>query len=97
MKTYLSAALLISVIIITGCNNQRGTEYNLYYLGGQSNMEGYGYCSELPDSYTKVIDDILVFHRNTSPDGEEPDGKGIWSPLRSGHGGGVNRQLKVHN
>lgn len=53
-------------------------------------MEGYGYCSELPDSLNKVFGDILIFHGNTSPDGDEPDGKGIWSPLRPGHGGGFS-------
>jgi hypothetical protein len=88
MKTFLSTVFLISVLVITSCNNQQVTEYNLYYLGGQSNMEGYGYCSEIPESYIKATDDILIFHGNTAPDGEEPDGKGIWSPLRPGHGGG---------
>ncbi len=90
MKTYLSAALLISVIIITGCNKEKGTEYNLYYLGGQSNMEGYGYCTELPDSLNIVFDDIRIFHGNTGVDGEEPDGRGKWSPLRPGNGGGFS-------
>ncbi|HDZ40195.1 MAG TPA: hypothetical protein ENH59_00725 [Bacteroidetes bacterium] len=87
MKTYLSTALLI-VVIISGCDNKRASEFNLYYLGGQSNMEGYGYCSELPDSLNGTFDNILIFHGNSSPDGEEPDGKGIWAPLRPGHGGG---------
>ncbi len=53
-------------------------------------MEGYGYCSELPDSLNNSFDDILIFHGNSSKDGEEPDGRGIWAPLKPGHGGGFS-------
>lgn len=97
MKGYLLKALLVSIILITGCKQEKITEYKLYYLGGQSNMEGYGYCSELPDSLNRVFKDILIFHGNTSPDGEEPDGRGIWSPLRPGHGGGFSSDGKRNN
>ncbi|MBN1387555.1 MAG: hypothetical protein JW965_03865 [Bacteroidales bacterium] len=97
MKTFLYPAIVISVLIVTGCSKQQGTEYNLYYLGGQSNMEGYGYCSEIPDSYLESIDDILIFHGNTAADGVEIDGKGIWSQLKPGHGGGFSSNGNQNN
>ncbi len=80
-RIYLSA--FIALII---CPNLFAKEYKLFYLGGQSNMEGQGLVKELPKELNKPIDGVMIFHGNSSPDGKPVDGKGSWSELRPGHG-----------
>ncbi|MCA9215753.1 MAG: hypothetical protein KDB27_21960 [Planctomycetales bacterium] len=64
------------------------TDFHVYYLGGQSNMDGYGYNEKLPEDISKTIGNIPIFHGNTSPDNAAVDGRGMWSALRPGHGVG---------
>ena len=64
------------------------TDFHVYYLGGQSNMDGYGYVKELPKPLSESQEDVLIFHGNTSGDGKKIDGRGIWSTLQPGHGVG---------
>jgi len=63
-------------------------EYLLYFLGGQSNMEGYGYVSELPGEWSGTVDRVLIFQGNQREDGVAGGGEGIWAPLEPGHGAG---------
>ncbi len=60
----------------------------VFYLGGQSNMDGYGYNKDLPDSLSGSFDNVWIFHGNLAGDGESNGGKGIWEPLKPGHGVG---------
>lgn len=69
---------------------QGGTIYKVFYLGGQSNMDGYGYVEELPDSLVEPMSEVLIFHGNSRADGERADGRGIWTELRPGHGSGFS-------
>lgn len=64
------------------------TDYHVYYLGGQSNMDGYGYINKLPKEMTKLQPGVPIFHGNSSADGRSVDGKGVWSTLKPGHGVG---------
>lgn len=64
--------------------------YRVYYLGGQSNMDGYGYVSELPENLTGPVEDVMIFHGNTAPDGAAVDGRGVWTLLQPGHGVGFS-------
>lgn len=75
-------SLLFSLHIVTG------KEYKLYYLGGQSNMDGMGYVADLPEELNAPVEGVMIFHGNTAPDNAEIDGRGIWSELRPGHGRG---------
>ena len=63
-------------------------EFRLYYLGGQSNMDGYGKISELPKRFKSEKDykDVYIFHGNMGLDGQKPDGRGAWLQLKPGHG-----------
>ena len=63
-------------------------EFRLYYLGGQSNMDGYGKVSELPEAIKSGKDykDVYIFHGNMGLDGQKPDGRGAWLRLKPGHG-----------
>jgi len=69
----------------------------LFYLGGQSNMEGYGYVSDLPDSLNKSFENVWIFDSNPASDNDTTGGLGIWAKLQPGYGtdfvsdGSVNR------
>ena len=60
--------------------------YHVYYLGGQSNMDGYGTVSELPADLQGPVKGVRIFHGNPAPDVVAVDGRGIWSELKPGHG-----------
>ncbi len=64
------------------------TDYDLYFLGGQSNMEGYGYSSQLPPRLAAGTTGVRIFTGNAVGDDEEPGGAGLWAPLGPGHGVG---------
>ncbi len=72
------------------------TDFYVYYLGGQSNMDGYGYVKQLPAAQAGAQNDVMIFHGNTSPDRASIDGKGIWSKLQPGHGVGFKSDGKTN-
>jgi hypothetical protein len=63
-------------------------DYKLYYLGGQSNMDGYGYVEQLPEELQGPVRDVMIFTGQTALDNETHGGIGRWEPLRPGHGTG---------
>lgn len=80
---------LIACVLTIGSSAPVGaTDFYVYYLGGQSNMDGYGYADKLPAELRGELKTVPIFHGNTSPDEKAVDGKGIWSTLRPGHGVG---------
>lgn len=86
-----SLMLNLSLILIASlAANHRAyaKEFEVYYLGGQSNMDGYGTNEDLPADLAADVDDVFIFHGNTSPDQVAVDGRGIWAPLQPGHGVG---------
>lgn len=85
--------LLLLVTMLPG-PSAWATEFFVYYLGGQSNMDGFGYVHELPADLTQVQEGILIFHGNTSPDHATVDGTGLWSTLKPGHGAGFTSDGK---
>ncbi len=84
-KTTVSAVLITLAVLplVTVC----AKTYHLYYLGGQSNMDGYGYVEQLPSQLKGPVEDVMIFHGNPAPDGT-PGGQGVWTELRPGHGAG---------
>lgn len=78
------AAALLSVAATASA-----TEYDLYVLSGQSNMDGYGAVEQLSDEQRGPVDGAVIFHGNTVPDGQAVGGGlGRWAPLEAGHGRG---------
>ncbi len=61
-------------------------DFHVYYLGGQSNMDGYGSVKELPEELRGGVPEVWIFHGNMGKDGTPPDGRGLWSRLKAGHG-----------
>ena len=71
---------------VTG--SAEGTTYKLYYLGGQSNMEGYGYVEELPATIVNATENVMIFAGQLALDNETHGGVGTWQPLEPGFGTG---------
>lgn len=68
----------------------------VFYLGGQSNMEGFGYNKDLPKELNKEFKDIYIFHGNSAVDGDTSGGLGYWSVLKPGHGIGFQTDGKTN-
>ncbi len=83
------AAILIG-LCLSACSNQPsepvdgGKTYHVYFLGGQSNMEGYGLVSDLSGELADRHEDIPIFMGNMQPDGKSSGGRGFWAPLEPG-------------
>ncbi|MEL7030680.1 MAG: sialate O-acetylesterase [Pseudomonadota bacterium] len=63
-----------------------GKTYHVYFLGGQSNMEGYASIEALPDALTDVRSDLPIFMGNMPYDHDPRGGLGLWAPLSPGFG-----------
>jgi len=87
MKKSLFVISALVMFMFQACN-QKGNEYRVYYLGGQSNMDGYGFVAELPADLASGMTGVLIYHGNTSADNTPVDGRGLWSTLCPGHGVG---------
>ncbi|MEZ6042450.1 MAG: sialate O-acetylesterase [Planctomycetaceae bacterium] len=84
MKTWVK--FLFVVGLFSGSLQAR--DYKLYYLGGQSNMDGFGYVRELQGPNTAPVSGVMIFHGNQGLDGQPVDGRGVWSELKPGYGTG---------
>ncbi|QDU08306.1 sialate O-acetylesterase [Gimesia aquarii] len=90
------ALMLIHIQFFCSTNTASSKTYHVYFLGGQSNMDGYGYTKDLPADLKQPIPDVMIFHANPSPDGVAVDGRGIWSQLKPGHGAGFKSDGKAN-
>jgi len=80
---------LVLFLLITFANRSAfASDFYVYYLGGQSNMDGHGYSEQLPEELMKPLQNTFIFHGNTSSDNAAIDGKGVWKTLQPGHGDG---------
>jgi hypothetical protein len=71
--------------------------YDVYFLGGQSNMDGFGTNSELPEHLRTHESGAMIFHGNPAPDDSSGGGRGVWAPLRPGHGYGFRSDGSVNH
>ncbi len=67
-------------------NEVHGGEFDLVYLGGQSNMEGFGFVKELPEDLQPGVEGCFIFHATAKPDLQPVSGQSKWVPLKPGHG-----------
>lgn len=93
-QTLISIAGLIS---LAGCANATPdpaapspSTYHVYFLGGQSNMDGYGFNTDLPDALSEPNPDVRIYHGASVEDGADGGGAGLWAPLQPGHGTGFS-------
>lgn len=80
--------ILFTVLSVQPARAQ--TTYDVYFLGGQSNMDGFGTSSDLPDHLEAFEPRVMIFHGNPAPDDSSGGGRGVWTPLRPGHGYGFH-------
>ena len=83
MSLRLLAGLLAISVTSTSAD---ATDFHLYLLLGQSNMEGFGLIDKLPPTLAQPQNEVLIFHGNAAADGSPAGGNGIWATLRPGHG-----------
>ena len=55
MKIIFNSIMICLSIHFFSCDNKEQDVWKVYYFGGQSNMDGFGYNSELPDSLNGII------------------------------------------
>ena len=76
-----------TIVVLFSCNSSNQVDtWKVYYLGGQSNMDGYGHNSKLPDSLRKKIANAMIFNGKRDNEGSLNGGIGIWSPIKPGMG-----------
>ncbi|MDH3491674.1 MAG: sialate O-acetylesterase [Gammaproteobacteria bacterium] len=99
MKTNTRCLIVAGFMLLQyGCATveQQPTIYKLYYLGGQSNMEGFGYVEELPAAIATTSEDVMIFTGQMALDNETHGGVGIWQPLQPGFGTGFKTDGKTN-
>ena len=88
MKYKLGKAFLLALAtLLMTCNSSKELDiWKVYYFGGQSNMDGYGFNDQLPDSLKKRIPNSRIFNGKRDNEGSLNGGIGIWSYVEPGHG-----------
>lgn len=91
MKNKLLITLVLGLIYSATYSQEINKDtIRLFFLGGQSNMDGYGYNEELPDSLKADFNNVWIFHGNSAPDENKKGGLGKWEELKPGHGVGFS-------
>lgn len=81
MKKLFMLLLVMSTITFS-------KDYKLFYLGGQSNMQGFGKVSELPADLSDACKTVRFFQGNWANDDEPVAGEGKWDVVVPGFGYG---------
>ncbi|MEL6688234.1 MAG: hypothetical protein AAFP97_11525, partial [Pseudomonadota bacterium] len=56
-----------TALVLTACETApqtvkpEGTSYDVYFLGGQSNMDGFGYNDQLPDALNQTQEGVYIY------------------------------------
>lgn len=82
---YTLLTVLLSIFLMSEGHAEK---WKLFYLGGQSNMEGFGKVADLPDSLKKTLSDVWIFQSTMQNDQAPVNGTGKWVQLQPGHGSG---------
>lgn len=83
----ISICVLAASAAVATCAH--ADDYYVYLLVGQSNMNGYGYVSELPKPLNTEIEGARIFLGQLKEDQRPVDGAGHWSPVIPGLGKGA--------
>ncbi|MBI9041308.1 sialate O-acetylesterase [Lutibacter sp.] len=89
MKHYQSILLLFTIFPLLLFSQQKDS-IRVFYLGGQSNMEGYGYTKDLPKDLNKPFKNVFIYEGNPAGDHQQNGGLGKWEVLKPGHGVGFS-------
>jgi len=89
MRRYFLLFFVLSLVSFFGISQNKEKEtIRLFFLGGQSNMEGHGLNSELPNSLNGIIENVWIFHGFPIGDEQKEGGLGKWDNLKPGNGAG---------
>ena len=89
--------VLLSYFVIANQGGVYAKDFMLFYLGGQSNMEGFGTVGELTPNDAAAVSRAFIYHATPHPDQTAIDGRGIWAPVRPGHGTGFRSDGKTNS
>ena len=53
--------IAIAALLLSPSTDSETHVYRLYFLGGQSNMVGYGKVEELPPDLRREVDRVMIF------------------------------------
>ncbi|MBT8082487.1 MAG: sialate O-acetylesterase [Gammaproteobacteria bacterium] len=81
-------AWLCIALLGAACGEPEPKTYHLYFLGGQSNMEGFGFNDELSPAANMVVPGVMIYAGQMALDNEMHGGVGLWRPLTPGFGTG---------
>lgn len=95
-KIIMKRQLIFTMFLLFTSTFSFSAEYLTFFLGGQSNMDGYGYVNALPQELNQK-QDTLIFHGNGVFSNKPNGGIGIWSQLQPGHGFGFNSDGITNN
>lgn len=95
MTNHFFTVFTLCLFAFTGTSQQVEKDtFRLFYLGGQSNMVGYGTNADLPESLAADLNDVWIFHGHDEPDEKLNGGQGIWEIMKPGHGKGFSSDGK---
>lgn len=97
LRTTIYLVIMAMSLLATTPNWTHAEDFDVIFLGGQSNMEGFGYVKELPEELGQEIPGCYIFHAHASLDQQPIGGKGRWSPLKPGHGVGFTSDGSTNN
>lgn len=80
--------IMCHVLSIAQGQDVKKETFRLFFLGGQSNMEGHGTNSELPKALNNPIENVWIFQGLPVEDENPNGGLGHWDKLKPGHGAG---------
>lgn len=97
----LKIFILVFIPLVALGQQKEVDTIRVFYLGGQSNMDGYGNNIDLSKSLNHPFENVWIFHGNPVGDDKANGGLGNWDVLKPGHGAGfssndVNNNLSNH-
>lgn len=86
--------LLVHLTVVAQSQDPGKDTFRLFFLGGQSNMEGHGLNADLPDSLKAINENVWIFHGTPTGDNDPTGGMGKWEVLKPGNGAGYTSDGK---
>jgi hypothetical protein len=88
---FITLKIVIPLVLAVYWFNASATDFDLYFLGGQSNMAGYGENAELPPQLQQPQESYIFWGQNGFPPSKNA-GFGLWKKVQPGFGEGVSYQ-----
>jgi hypothetical protein len=92
----MKAILILLIMPVLLLAQPKKDSIKVFYLGGQSNMEGFGYVKGLPANLNKINKNVFIYQGNPTVDNDETGGLGKWDLLQPGHGTGFSSDGKTN-